>query len=672
MEKKPSKYKIQKEEIPEFDLSPEVERLQKQLDKDPNSKVFLPLAEEYRRSKMPEEAIFILEEGIKKNPAYTAAKIALARAYLEINELMKAKQVIDEILIKMPHNPLALKLHGDICFREGDFLEARKAYEQVKKLNPMDTEVDSKLSELQVSTAASKIEVASMAEHDHEMEIERSYIEHKTPPMQGEEGSNPADNMEYQGEQGTDFSVPPPPIPDQFMSTDQPAQYGNIPAAPPVNQPYDPNYGAVQEPISQSYENVNYQAAQTPEGYPVDAGYAFQSAQQLTDQQDQFQVNDFQQPQNQVNYSQNPDQQNIAEMPGVPLVSHEVVVPERTEMQKDAFHYQEQQADGYDIQAQDNFETMNEFNPPVAQQYVNDTNSGGFYTGPPTDPYYDSGMQDMQNVPPIPMPQNYQDQQGYEQPQSFDPDTGIQLQPEEFVNYQLQDNPQPEMMIPEIPVENYQMDMPDLAENAIAEPSVPMARPDEEFNLNDLESEVSIPMPPTLGMNADEGRQSIMPKEENVSIDAEERITIDSLEIDDLGMEIQTTDSQGQKTPYITAKDIVKEVSEQLQPKEIQRDDIFKTPDPNAAKNESSEKYNLDLAELYTKQGHFDKALEIYKHLLAAQPDNQDIISRLIDTEKKKNLAQNADSTNASPSERIAKMEEWFRSILNEKKDSGT
>ena len=63
----------------DIELSPKIEDYHKKLSKDPDSLIFLPLAEEYRKIGMIEEAIFYLEEGLKKNPGYTLAKTTLAR-----------------------------------------------------------------------------------------------------------------------------------------------------------------------------------------------------------------------------------------------------------------------------------------------------------------------------------------------------------------------------------------------------------------------------------------------------------------------------------------------------------------------------------------------------------------------------------------------------------------
>jgi len=662
MEKKPSKYKIQKQEIPEFDLSPEVERLQKQLDRDPNSKVFLPLAEEYRRSKMPEEAIFILEEGIKRNPAYSAAKIALARAYLEINEIMKAKQAIDDILIKMPHHPLAMKLHGDISFREGDFLEARKAYEIVKQLNPMDLEVNNKLSELQVSVSGSKIEVASISEHEADIQIERSYDEHKAPPqttIPSDENNNVIGELQEES-QTPGFSVPPPSVPQRYQEPDQSALAGYV-QLPSVagSDMYATDNRFSEATIPQFADNAPLAPMDIQsESASQDLDYNKQAHTQQQFQSDQFQGQDLSAglPET-VNYAQEYIPPDSQVMEGVPLVSHEVVMPDRYTSHQRPFSYpenQEKAESSPDFQQNQNYQSSNQPDISADDIFKVSTDSGGFYTGPPTDPYvdqydkvYSEGQAEIGNPLAHEFQPDSQNNAGYELPQ--------------LANTIIQEAAH------------------DSSFDGFVQEQI--VQPHEDFKLDELEAEINIPMPGKIEMNGDLQQQQVMQKQQSLSAAGEERINIDSLEINELNVEEMAKKFGIQEAPLITTPDIASEISSQYSELtgNVLEDNIFKQPqtsqipaDAGIQNKQSDEKYNIDLAELYTKQGHFDKALDIYKKLLESQPDNQEIINRLIDTEKKKNSAQNVESTNVSPTERIAKMEEWFRTLLKNKKESGS
>lgn len=125
----------------DIELSPKIEEYQQKLVKDPDSLIFLPLAEEYRKAGMVEEAIFYLQEGLKKNPTYTAAKTTLARCFFEAKDLVKAKELLGEVLKETPDNVVALKVHGQILLREGRFSEANSVLQEILKFRPNDQEV---------------------------------------------------------------------------------------------------------------------------------------------------------------------------------------------------------------------------------------------------------------------------------------------------------------------------------------------------------------------------------------------------------------------------------------------------------------------------------------------------------------------------------------------------
>lgn len=69
--------------------------------------------------------------------------------------------------------------------------------------------------------------------------------------------------------------------------------------------------------------------------------------------------------------------------------------------------------------------------------------------------------------------------------------------------------------------------------------------------------------------------------------------------------------------------------------------------------------YTRTMATVYTDQGHFDRAAQIYRHLLQKEPDRQDLRAALSDVEHKlaeKNKKQLADLTPL--------FEEWIDLLL--------
>ena len=136
------------EEEREFNISPKIEQLQKKLDKDPDSKVFLLLAEEYRKSGMQEEAIAVCQEGLIKHPNYTSARVVLGRAYMELKKMLEAQAEFEEVISKIPDNLIANKFLGDLYFMQGNLNSALERYQVVIRLDPSNEEVASKIKNI--------------------------------------------------------------------------------------------------------------------------------------------------------------------------------------------------------------------------------------------------------------------------------------------------------------------------------------------------------------------------------------------------------------------------------------------------------------------------------------------------------------------------------------------
>lgn len=123
-------------------MSPdEIERLRIKIEKDPNSRLFLPLAEEYRKSGMPDDAISVLQLGLKRNPGYTSAVVALGRIYLEKKMLYEARAKFEEVISAVTGNLFAHRKLADIYRELGETEKAIAEYKEVLRLNPKDEEV---------------------------------------------------------------------------------------------------------------------------------------------------------------------------------------------------------------------------------------------------------------------------------------------------------------------------------------------------------------------------------------------------------------------------------------------------------------------------------------------------------------------------------------------------
>ncbi len=133
----------------------EIDRLATQLATNPRSKAFLPLAEEYCKAGMWEEAVGVLEDGLKYYPGFITAMVVLGRAYDQLNQPTKARAVLEGAVKLSPDNLRAHRTLIKIYAAQGLTEEALKSCHVILAMNPRDEEVLS----LRASLGASESEI---------------------------------------------------------------------------------------------------------------------------------------------------------------------------------------------------------------------------------------------------------------------------------------------------------------------------------------------------------------------------------------------------------------------------------------------------------------------------------------------------------------------------------
>lgn len=118
----------------------EIDRLALALAKDPRSRVFIPLAEEYGKAGMWQEAAAVLEDGLKTYPNFITAMVALGRAYEQLNQPVKAKAVLEEAVKLSPDNLRAHRTLAKIYVAQGAKEAALRSCNVILAVNPQDQE----------------------------------------------------------------------------------------------------------------------------------------------------------------------------------------------------------------------------------------------------------------------------------------------------------------------------------------------------------------------------------------------------------------------------------------------------------------------------------------------------------------------------------------------------
>lgn len=137
-----------------------IQQYEKNLGKDPNSKVFAALADAYREQGRVEEAEKMARDGVRRHPNYVGGYIALARIFLGSQRPDEAEDCLKKAIQLSPENLLAYQLLGQTFVELKRPQEALKAHKMVLFLNP--------LSE-KSRQAVEKLETLSATDYDDEL-----------------------------------------------------------------------------------------------------------------------------------------------------------------------------------------------------------------------------------------------------------------------------------------------------------------------------------------------------------------------------------------------------------------------------------------------------------------------------------------------------------------------
>jgi tetratricopeptide (TPR) repeat protein len=118
----------------------QIDRLATAVAKDPRSKEFLPLADEYMKVGMWQEAAGVLEDGLKVYPGFVTAMVALGRVYDQLSQPGKAKTILEEVVKQRPDNLRAHRILAQLYYAEGKADLALLSCHAILHANPHDEE----------------------------------------------------------------------------------------------------------------------------------------------------------------------------------------------------------------------------------------------------------------------------------------------------------------------------------------------------------------------------------------------------------------------------------------------------------------------------------------------------------------------------------------------------
>ena len=126
-----------------------VEILSARLKKNPQSRLFLRLAEELGREGHHEAAVNTCLEGLKKHPGFMPARVSLARFYMDAERYPEAREHLERVLKGSPSNLKALKLLAEALKKLGSPELALDRLKEHIPYNPDDPELKSMIAGLE-------------------------------------------------------------------------------------------------------------------------------------------------------------------------------------------------------------------------------------------------------------------------------------------------------------------------------------------------------------------------------------------------------------------------------------------------------------------------------------------------------------------------------------------
>jgi tetratricopeptide (TPR) repeat protein len=115
----------------------ELERYLRIYQENPDSRVFAPLADLYRRLGRLDEAEKICREGIRRHPYYAGGRVALAHIQLDMAHFDEALEEINSVVTYYPDNLLARKILIRVLGALGDSEGATRELDALRHMAPM-------------------------------------------------------------------------------------------------------------------------------------------------------------------------------------------------------------------------------------------------------------------------------------------------------------------------------------------------------------------------------------------------------------------------------------------------------------------------------------------------------------------------------------------------------
>lgn len=155
------------------EITSEIIKLIDKLAKDPKSKLFVPLAEEYLKVGMLDEAVMVLTDGLKHHPGFLTARVALGKVYLQRAQPAEARAEFEAVIAANPENLLAQRKLAQLYLDAGEPQRARDCAGMVLSENAKDADMRRvvELAEQRLEASAAAVQPIDVTVGESEMPL---------------------------------------------------------------------------------------------------------------------------------------------------------------------------------------------------------------------------------------------------------------------------------------------------------------------------------------------------------------------------------------------------------------------------------------------------------------------------------------------------------------------
>ncbi|MDH4211281.1 MAG: hypothetical protein OEV79_07515 [candidate division WOR-3 bacterium] len=147
----------------ELDFS-EIAKLNEKYNKDPRSRIFVQLADCYRKNNMIDEALDVLNKGLEYHPQYPVAHLVQGKCYFDKRAYIQARDAFEKTIAFDPNNIVALRMLAKTCEILKDEKGQINAYKNIIGIDPLDTNAKEKLTMLEALQRKEPLYTVAMAE----------------------------------------------------------------------------------------------------------------------------------------------------------------------------------------------------------------------------------------------------------------------------------------------------------------------------------------------------------------------------------------------------------------------------------------------------------------------------------------------------------------------------